>query len=212
MKYLFKIIGIPGCGKSTIIRKLQKEYDNIKISKEQLYTPRDLTELQSNPMQNATPFQEKMMGKWLQINREEEKENSKDNEILLEHTPVEMIEFFTAAYKLAGYITDYGFDCIRNKYDYYARKPNDCGYIYILCPPEVAIKNMKLRDREGEGSITPAVLDTINHFILMHHDNNVVGDAHNKLKRKTILLRYRENDYQTNALHYFIESYIANML
>ena len=204
MKTLIKILGVPGCGKTTMLKHLNKCMQcPIDIVKDKLYTAHDLAELKSNPWQNAVLFQQKMITESetedkSRQNMEEDKEH-----IVVEHTPIEMIEFFTAAYKLTGFITDYGFEHLRNKWNNLnKKKPDKCGYIYMICPPKDSIENMKERKREGEGTIYPHILDTINHFILAHHDSN-------KSEFK-LLLYYHESDYHTGEIYHFLTLCINN--
>ena len=187
-----KFIGIPGCGKSTLIDKLKETNADITVTKEELYTTHDLSELNLNPWQNATPFQEKMIETMAQ-----KEQQTRDDELTLnvEHTPIEMIEFFSAAYKLSGFISDYGFECIRNKFRR-IKKPHNCGYVYILCPPYASMRNMKIRNRDGEGAIQPFVLDTINHLIVAHYDSN--------LSPSKLLLHYREDDFHVKEVQEFL--------
>lgn len=192
-----KIIGIPGCGKSTIIENLQKQGANIRVIKDKLYKERALKALKSNIMQNAVIFQDEVLTNW--VNSELFEGDDKETNISIEHTPIEMIEFFTTAYKLAGFISEYGFNYLRDKFyssGIASRRNADTAYIYIECPPEDAIRNMKIRGRKDEGSIDPFILHTINHLLLLHHDYN--------RNENKMLLRYRENDLHTDTLLRFL--------
>ena len=201
-KTLIKILGVPGCRKSTMLREVDRilrcHNRSIIIVKDKLYTTDDLAELKLNPWQNAVIFQQNMIDDFQSEDKYQQQMKKCENQIVVEHTPIEMIEFFTAAYKLSGFITDYGFKYIRNKW--YNSSINDdadkCGYIYVICSPKDSIENMKERKREGEGTVYPFVLDTINHFILAHHDSN-------KSDFKLVLY-YRENDFHTGELYAFL--------
>ena len=200
-----KFIGLPGCGKTSIINLLKEKIDMSNASNISLPS-NDLYQMYINPKQNTVLYHMKLLEEFQKSYHE--RDLSKCN-IYVEHTPFEMFEFFCLANVLAGNITAYGYRYLKDKSfniklkQFMENEPENCIYIYIIANPETCIKNMKERNRDGEFNVDPTIFAQIYWFILLHLENNF---------KKKFIVKYEENNFHTESILSFLKNNIKSMI
>lgn len=169
-----KFLGLPGSGKSTLFEDMKKSKTKkytFSVSRDHLVRGKDLEHLSENMKQNAVTFQSLLVEKFSQLSTETPRSN-----IVMEHTPIEMVEFFNLAYTAYNYMTEYNLDHLRHKIEDAKRLEKDTssvlGYVYIFAPVNRCIKNMKKRGRLNEPEYDKMLFRHINMMMKYHCDNN----------------------------------------
>lgn len=188
-----KFFGLPGSGKTTVIETLKQDLGlKLRIINDNLTTEKMLRALWTNPAQNSVTFQHML------IEREKNQEIKLKKDLVLfpnfdyviDHTPVEMIEFFNHAYLASTYLSEFSFEQLQiecNKVRT-ARQPDNGEkdiYVFLHTPIEQVMKNIEKRGRAGESFHENYVFTHIHYAIETFKNQN--------LSRKHITVPYEEN-------------------
>ena len=194
-----KFIGLPGCGKTSIINLLKTKID-ISLESNITLPCVDLYHMYTNPKQNTTLYHLKLLEEFKKSYNERKQSTYS---YYIEHTPFEMFEFFCLANVVAGNITEYGYRYLKEKsFPIKLRQMIDneqekCIYIYINATPETCIKNMKERNRDGEFNMNPIIFFQVYWFIILHMENNF---------KNKFVVDYEENNFHTESILNFLQN------
>lgn len=198
---IIKFIGLPGCGKTSIIDLLSTNTKlNMTRESDIILDKYDLVEMYTNPRQNTIVYHLKLLE---EFQKQYKKEKPGQYKFYVEHTPFEMFEFFTLANLQAGNITSYGYRHLKEKSvgikmaQYVEHEQAECIYIYITAPPETCIENMKKRNRDGEFNVNLQMFLQINAFIASHMDNNF---------GRKLIVEYKENNFHIKEIVDYLQS------
>ena len=187
-----KFFGLPGSGKTTVIDVLKETLKiKLKVINDKLPSTEMLRQLWSNPTQNCVTFQH------LLIEKEEEEEKKikncefiKNYDFIIDHTPIETIEFFNHAYLASSYISGFNYDHLQRKCNKVRieREPDqgeDDIYVFLYTPIFQTLENIKKRNRAEELFHEEYIFTHIHYAIESFKGQN--------LFRKHITIPYEEN-------------------
>ncbi len=118
--------GLPGCGKTTLVDKLIPILDSdgwaqVILLPESVCKTDSLCAFYQRPREIACRLQSEAIDKYCitlsQAEHEIERKNERKPFIVVEHTSVDTIFFFTAAYRKLGFITENDYDFLMEKLD-----------------------------------------------------------------------------------------------
>lgn len=194
-----KVIGLPGSGKSSMLRKLKKTYGSkMTVINEDLLQASDVACLHENPEQNGLAIQMKIID--FMISQATSADRSSDKLMLtFEHTPIEMVSFFTSLYTYNGIISDYGCEYLREKMNSLRQiegPRNKTYYIYLFAPIHICRENIIERGRTGEDDwLDRDSLNFLHQMLSTHHD--FCSD-------KKLVLHYERDNYHESVVENFM--------
>ena len=141
-------------------------------------------------------FQNRMIDKAIRFDHIKKKECYARN-IIIEHTPIEMINFFSEAYFTCNFITKDSYERLKNRARCHLLDNDPCSYIYLLCPAETAAANIEKRERQGEKIVSMDVLNLVEKLI--HHYSETNIDSHH------IVLEYEKDNFHIKELNNFLQ-------
>lgn len=189
-----KLLGLPGSGKSTILKEMEKIKNKkctFSVIHDRMVQSQDLKCLAENMKQNTITFQTKLVENFLNETIEEPYAD-----IIIDHTPIEMVEFFNTSYTIYNYMTDYNWDHICQMIK--KVKENEMtlrGFVYIFAPVETCIRNMRKRNRLYEPEYDKRLFEQINILLIDHYDKN---------PNPKILLDYEEGVNKYKVVYDFL--------
>ncbi len=159
--------GLPGCGKTTLIERLIPALDfdgwgQIILLPENVCDSATLCNFYRDPRRYAFKLQSDAIERYCSTIRECGKEIRRKNEksapyIVIEHTSIDSIFFFTCSYKKQGFIESEGFKCLMVKLENAKmRRDEMCSKLrhievcYEGLESNVMIRNITQREKERE--------------------------------------------------------------
>lgn len=203
-----------GCGKSTLVAKIQEYCNNNNLKIKTIQEPVDIwmniidTVTGKNMIEAFYENQEKysfefqMMAYISRLNRLTEalKEAHIEHYDLLicERSLMTDRNVFCKMLYDEGKISSYGFQIYNKWFDYFADFNEQSKYVYLKCDYEVCYQRVQKRNRNGEKSIPIEYLKDNNHY----HDMWLLNDQNTKQDSDNILILDGNVDAETDQSIY----------
>lgn len=152
--FIISIGGNIGCGKTTIIDKLQKLSPDV-VFKEPLEKWGSWLEMfYTHPTKCAFPFQMKVLLEFLYFN-----ETHKNKVVITERSPLDSLHVFCKTLRDENHISEMEYTLFEEFVRTIGWKPD--AYIYLRADPEVCVERIQQRARECESKIDPTYIHQI---------------------------------------------------
>lgn len=196
MSYKIKLFGHSGCGKSTHLNLWSKANDHLSIINDKFLSDNELELLHvvSRPEDARANLQCKILKNYWSERSQVDK--NKNNSLLFEHTPIEMIDWYTERYKDMLSSSDY--EQLKSSIEN-AKQLDDKEYkiinVYFQCnDPKFLEDNIKFRNRRYE------TFDLKTFEFIERKLNEHIKDSFEIKKQPCVFITCKRNEFSYNAL------------
>lgn len=188
---IIKLFGLPAVGKSTALDHLNTTYS---VEHDDLITPQILALKQSN---DYAILQLSILDNFRSNTRKHK------NSICFQHTPLELIQWYSDFYFENNLYSSASYDYICKKITEAVQEENDIhkdeeiAYIYFLAKPKFLMQNAKQRSRAFE-IFERNILHFLNTKLQTHLHTHCTNTS-------SLILQCKEGEYHTESIKLFLQ-------